>query len=56
MALTAARSRLGLISTGAGLLAAGPRQPNPKWLRLCELERSPSYQPLGRLYPAPAAA
>ncbi|WP_408950301.1 hypothetical protein [Lysobacter sp. Hz 25] len=56
IAATAARSRLGLISTGAGLLAAGPRQPNPKWLRLCELERSPSYEPLGRLYPAPGAA
>lgn len=51
-ALVAARSRLGLLSTGAGLLAAAPRAASPKWLRLRELELSPSQQPLGRLFRA----
>lgn len=49
-ALIAARSRLGLLARGAGLLAAAPRAASPKWLRLRELELSPSQQPLGRLF------
>ncbi len=49
-ALAQARQRLGLIATGAAFLAAaGPRLPNPRWVRLRDLERSPSYQRLGRL-------
>lgn len=51
-ALAAARSRLGLLSTGAGLLAAAPRAASPKWLRLRELELSPSQVMLGRLFQA----
>ncbi|WP_064746860.1 hypothetical protein [Lysobacter antibioticus] len=49
VALAQARARLGLIATGAGLLAAGPRVANPKWLRLRELELSPSLPALGAL-------
>jgi len=49
VALAQARARLGLIATGAGLLAAGPRVVNPRWLRLRELELSPSLPALGAL-------
>lgn len=46
-ALSQARQRLGLMERGNGLLAqAGPRQPNPKCVRLRDLELSPSLQPL----------
>lgn len=51
-ALAAARSHLGLLSTGAGLLAAAPRAASPKWLRLRELELSPSHETLGRVFQA----
>ncbi|QCW25837.1 hypothetical protein FE772_09355 [Lysobacter enzymogenes] len=45
-----ARQRLGLMERGNALLAhAGPRQPNPKCVRLRELEQSPSLQPLATL-------
>ncbi|SDX25720.1 hypothetical protein [Lysobacter enzymogenes] len=46
-AQTQARQRLGLMERGNALLAlAGPRLPNPKCVRLRELELSPSLQPL----------
>ncbi|MGO4262264.1 hypothetical protein [Lysobacter sp. TAB13] len=44
------RQRLGLMERGNALLAmAGPRLPNPKCVRLRELEQSPSFEVLGSL-------
>ncbi|MEH6415850.1 hypothetical protein [Pseudomonas sp. CGJS7] len=52
-ALAQARQRLGLMERGNGFLAAsGPRLPNPKCVRLRDLESSPSFAPLGALLDA----
>ncbi|MGO1068234.1 hypothetical protein [Lysobacter sp. CA199] len=54
LALT--RQRLGLMERGNAFLAtAGPRWPNPKCVRLRDLEASPSFAPLGALLGAAPA-
>ncbi|MGH8079652.1 MAG: hypothetical protein ACREP7_03680 [Lysobacter sp.] len=54
-ALTQTRQRLGLMERGNAFLAmAGPRLPNPKCVRLRDLESSPSFLSLGGLLSAAA--
>lgn len=54
-ALTDTRQRLGLMERGNAFLSvAGPRLPNPKCVRLRDLESSPSFAQLGSLLGGPA--